>query len=882
VTEISGRLHIPISVIDRIAFGPDGGSAPPHLLRLLISTVLATDERSPVCVVLPSVERVASVVAILAALECLSFDLPENRAAFLSGLRPGQRVRLYPTGEVFQVGGVTGGPTAIRLLRLLLTDTKSRRSHAAWLVPADRAFRFEPTLRHLPLGMAGAQFDNLSSNDLDAIIGSQLFGNSALIKTRILLAGTLAEFDRTLHDLALRPQTGFADAGRLAEVFPFGTVDADGVPIVIEPPGSGGQPMVAIARDLLDLEQSCLGERVMPSSRVVLTDKIDLVLRDLSLAGRIAERQRLIAFADARNRADLEPLYKQGWTIWEISPKDIVGSDQRPARIASRGIDQSWRGAVGELRCRPGFITCKAADLRQADEAIARLGEHLSDESVEYETWVEDILDLARRLFFSSSSWFSPPSGEARDSVLSATERLRSAAGLLELLIGAPASTAISDLAAAVGRFRASAEASGITPKGEQIMKLARPAAGASFRQVFVAGNRQSREYADAFFSEQGLDLHCLTVSDLLDVEDPPSIVAFSVMRRDVFERLVDPWPSPSALFVGYDFEIDCYARRLARREALRASLRLDEERLSRITGLPRATFADSSDGPDKPAAPPEPDDKLARFDRATREWNWTRRISIPRARQGEEVCQARVVRFVGRSWAAMTDDHRSVMLSQGSGGTSGTSVHYVRLDELAPGSRLILRESGDRDVIRLLAEQRKGEAAYRKLRECASLWRTALRTASMDVPSVTAELRAIGVHRHQATVRAWLTDPELIAPRSTKDVMAIGSAFALRGKSQSDWQACCEAIDELRSLHVSAGSHLTGLLVSRCGRMLFEPSDTELAVDLGIGIVWIVEVSSIDSEPSECPLSYVNRLQWLSQDWKEKVLAAPVREAAD
>jgi hypothetical protein len=513
---------------------------------------------------------------------------------------------------------------------------------------------------------------------------------------------------------------------------------------------------------------------------------------------------------------------------------------------------------------------------------MARLGEHLSDEAVEHETWVEDILATASNLFFSSSGWFSPPSGNARDAVLSGTEHLRSEAGRLERQIGAAASAAVSDLAAAVDRFRTAAERSGFTPKGAQILKLARPAAGASFRQVFVAGNRQSREQADAFFSEHGLSLRCLAVNDLLEVEDSPSIVAFSVMRRDIFERLIDPWPSPSMVFVGYDFEIDCYTRRLARREALRASSRLDEERRARITGLPRTTFADPSEPSEKPAAPPEPDDKLVQFDRATREWNWTKRISIPRPRQDEEVCHARLVRFVGRSWSAMTDDHRSVMLSQGGAGASATSVHHVRLDELVPGSRIILREGGDRDVIRVLAEQRKGEAAYRQLREHASLWRTALRAAAMDLRSVTATLRSHGVQRHPATIRAWLADGELIAPRSTKDVSAIASAFPLRGKSQSDWQACCSAIDELRSLHVSAGSHLTELLVSGCGRMLFEPSDTELAVDLGIGVVWVVEVSSIDPEQRDCPVWYVNRLQWLSQDWREQLLAAPVREAAD
>src|SRR3974377_1051200 len=99
------RLRVPLSVMDRIVFGPnDGPSVAPHLLRLLVSTVLGTEERSPICIVLPSVDRVASVVAILAALECLSFDLPETRRKFLLSLRPGQRVRLYPTGEGFAIG----------------------------------------------------------------------------------------------------------------------------------------------------------------------------------------------------------------------------------------------------------------------------------------------------------------------------------------------------------------------------------------------------------------------------------------------------------------------------------------------------------------------------------------------------------------------------------------------------------------------------------------------------------------------------------------------------------------------------------------------------------------------------------------------------------
>jgi hypothetical protein len=130
--DVSHRLRVPISVIDSIAFGPDGASSPPHLLRLLVSTVLATDERSPICIVLPSVERVASVVSILAALECLAFDLPECRKAFLSGLSPGQRVRLYPTGEVFQIGGVTQESNGMRMISVLWLEKSTQALDPKW------------------------------------------------------------------------------------------------------------------------------------------------------------------------------------------------------------------------------------------------------------------------------------------------------------------------------------------------------------------------------------------------------------------------------------------------------------------------------------------------------------------------------------------------------------------------------------------------------------------------------------------------------------------------------------------------------------------------------------------------------------------------------
>jgi hypothetical protein len=99
--------------------------------------------------------------------------------------------------------------------------------------------------------------------------------------------------------------------------------------------------------------------------------------------------------------------------------------------------------------------------------------------------------------FFSSSGWFSPPIGDARDAVSSAIERLRGEAGRLERQIGGPVSAAVSNLAAAVDRFRTAAEESGITPKGTQVLNWpdplrARRSGRFSLRETGRAGSKRT------------------------------------------------------------------------------------------------------------------------------------------------------------------------------------------------------------------------------------------------------------------------------------------------------------------------------------------------------------------------------------------------------
>lgn len=870
------RLSLPLVTTDKVMFrAQEELIAAPHLLKMLLSTVLATNVRAPICIVLPSAERVPETVAILAALECLAADLHETRAAFIEGLVAGTKVRLYPGGEVFEIAAVLPDKS----LRLLMMDKGTYASNGTRFATGEHAFWFEPTTRHLPLGTQFTKFAKAPPNGLDLIVGSQVFGNSGLVRTRVLMAGARAEFERTLEALPIISRET-ANVVPVRNVFQFGGVDDGGEPYVVEPSGSAGHPMVAIERDMLDLERACLAPRVEAGSRVVITDRIDMLMRDLDLAGRIAERQRLVVFAEARRRSEVEPLAARGWTVWEPAAHEILGPvGTNTGRIGCEGIDASVRGAAAELLRSPGFVSCKAPALKQADAALAILGEHLGDESVEHEPWVEELLDTAQGLFFAAAGWLAAPDGEALEATLIAIERVRRAADRVERHLGAGAAVTVLELTDAIEAFRNLTSPGAVTAKGEQVLRLARTASETSFRQVFVTGNRQSREEADAFFQHQGLPTRCVAVRDLRGVGDASSVVAFSVMRRNLFERLVDPWPSGSTLFVGYDFENDCHRRRLARRHASRLRLQLSETGRSILTGFPGTSFPAAAAAPSADVVDPADGIRLDAFDRATREWNWTRRIAIPAPRQGEESCKARIVKFSGRSWCAMTEEHDVILFARDAKG--GWSVRDAHINELAQGERIIIREGGDRDVIRLLAENHKGAEGYAALRERAALWRRAMISASDDATIVRRKLEAIGVRRNPVTIRAWLKNEALIGPRSQDDLQAIAKAFPTTGARQADWQACGEAIRELRALHIWAGSHLTDILAARCGKMLFEPSDTELAIDLGVGTVWVLEVASIEEQARECPASYVNRLQWLDPSWRARLLSTPLRDMA-
>jgi hypothetical protein len=881
------KVRVAPKLLDGMRLSVDGQHmALPHVARLVATTALNTEYSDPICIILPSVDRVAQFTAITAALECLAIDFENGRARFIERyFTPGARVRSLPEGYVFFVGSKSKVHDTDGIY-LGFADKETQIGDGRRLVPNSQLFWYEPTQRQLPKSNPTVKPKAPPLTKVDELSGVSSCGNSGLYTNRVVLVGARAEFDRVLESLDLEcadleSRKGW---GRLADTFAWGTFDESGKPISLSPEGAGGSPLVAIARDLSELEQASLAASVEPGSQIVLTDRLDMILKNMELANRVGERQRLVLLVDARRRADALQLRRHGWKVWEPTPNELVDDkDDVGVRTGIPGLDRTRHSSVAERRPAFTYMPKSAPHLASAYARLGEMSDLLGSEAAVDDEQFQAIGDAVRSVFFQAASWLAPPKGERLHDFEAVLRRLRDERGHVTRFLGRPAAEALGSFVEDLENFALECVDGGVTPKGDALLHLAKDATNPSRKQVLVTGSRQSREEADEFLAANGIDLQCKLASELADGECFPDIISFSLLRRDMFDKFIDPWPSKAIVMAGYDFEIGIYRQRMRWRASQKRRLEVDAAVRAALTALPSTSFGPprfGSVGEDLETLADEaaidPIDRIRTAGRDPR-----RPIQIRELEHGEHSEDAHIVRFVGRSWMPMALDYRPVCLLQVGNDRSKSGVEYVEVADLKPGMRIIVREGGEKDVIKAVAQQSCGVERYSRLWEKASLWREALRGGGTDPGRIARRLQDCGLQRHIVTLRSWVTNKNLIGPRSEDDVLAIARTFPSPDRTASDWKDCWDAISELRGLHLSAGMRLTDDLVARCGRMLLEPTETETAVEFDLGAVWILEVAEVDSALRSCPAGLVNRLQWMNSEWHDRLFDERVKVMA-
>ncbi len=192
--------------------------------------------------------------------------------------------------------------------------------------------------------------------------------------------------------------------------------------------------------------------------------------------------------------------------------------------------------------------------------------------------------------------------------------------------------------------------------------------------------------------------------------------------------------------------------------------------------------------------------------------------------------------------------------------------VSHKTVKELKIGDALLFHRRSDRDVIRMTAD----EDMPAGLRDTAMLWQKALvnyaRQENMKPKDIWKRLRKEGCPLHLQTIRGWMYDSDMIAPRQYERDVAIIAKVTDDPKLNSQFETVLNAISTVFGAHQRASHKLARQVLHRAIEILKEEYHQSRLIELESDIV-LARVIEIDNCDTHVRVSMVNRLQE-SEQW--------------
>jgi hypothetical protein len=323
-----------LDILENLAVGAHCGNVPlPFVLRALVATATNPALDHPVCIILPDVEGIAEIVAAISALVKLRGDWPGLEEAFMKDMmHSGAQLRSVAEGKIIQFNGF-GHSHGQDWVYLHYVDAQGQRTHGRLALPRKVIFGLEPTERKRPFFRSGEKPGNPVVTSFDRAAGTRTYGNTKLIRNRVILLGSRQQFEATLNEAPIIvSRDGDEHPSKAFEKYVWGYVDEERRAVVTNPYGTTGDPLVAVTQDALLLGREPGSE---DSGRILVTGRLELVRNNLQIVQRFAERNRVLLLAPAARREDALKLRESGWSVWEPRGWELRADEPRKTFRAS-------------------------------------------------------------------------------------------------------------------------------------------------------------------------------------------------------------------------------------------------------------------------------------------------------------------------------------------------------------------------------------------------------------------------------------------------------------------------------------------------------------------------------------------------------------------
>ena len=326
-------------------------------------------------------------------------------------------------------------------------------------------------------------------------------------------------------------------------------------------------------------------------------------------------------------------------------------------------------------------------------------------------------------------------------------------------------------------------------------------------------------------------------------------------LGKDKMDRILVPPISDDVTMLLYSPETAWYEAARRRRRAAQSRIRVlirDRGAFRRLSDAGREAL-DSEPPPEEPAA-----ERVLVQDRRAR--------ALGQLDHGShEMVSARLYFFVGGYWAAFAPDYPilSVTHLMSGGGTGGSDdeLRTIPAKELEPGDFVVLVRGSDRDALRHAVDEELPSGA----RDAASEWQKALLRfveSGHSQAELIQRLAKKGCSRSGATIRRWLSDDRMIAPRDALDgtLEAIQEATG-DSRLAEVLNGCKEAIRLVRGMHIRVGRRLAAQLVERAREWIEVETAPDELIEVEERLV-LLTLDSIDPETVDVPREAINRLR--------------------
>ena len=220
---------------------------------------------------------------------------------------------------------------------------------------------------------------------------------------------------------------------------------------------------------------------------------------------------------------------------------------------------------------------------------------------------------------------------------------------------------------------------------------------------------------------------------------------------------------------------------------------------------------------------------------------------------RAEEIVSAYPVAYNGGYFSFNTESHKSVVVTEILEGKSET-IKNTDVKGLKIGDWVVVRESS-KDIIRDVADAILKESKMDDQRALSARWKQALLMQNIfcDRDTIIELLQKAGCTKDKQTIRNWMTNDNMIIPRSRKDLEIIAKATGDKGLS-AKIDSVIEAAKIVNRAHVKAGRTLSIMLKGKIADILsgennvdvfstWDPIEFQIE---GIGLVKLLRIVDI------------------------------------